>query len=384
MPRTSPACSNGTGWKGTDTRAYGITLFQKAPEKPGDRRARGARHARQDPQATAETQAGPGARRSQPRVRRRGRPATADAINFMGEPRIQGGPGSTVRPAFRPKAMPTRNALASDGKGARIAVLDTGMFDHEWLRNVRARAVRERRLGRRGRRLRRQRVRPRHVHRRPDPAGRPVRVGLRRQGARLARRRRRPQGRRGDGAAPGRTSTSSTSRSAATRTATSRRWRSPPRCSRTAFNARVVVAAAGNHAEKRPFWPAAFGPVVSVGAVEDKEGLWAPASYSNHGAWVDLVARGTQPAVDVRARDDEGRPGPRRRRQDRPVGHLRRLGRVGRHLVRDADRRRDDRPHDDAHRHLLRARRRRQARPVVRERRAGRRSRTRKLVDELR
>ena len=59
------------------------------------------------------------------------------------------------------------------------------------------------------------------------------------------------------------------------------------------FNSRVVVAAAGNHAEKRPFWPAAFGPVVSVGAVEDKEGLWAPASYSNHGAWVDLVARGS-------------------------------------------------------------------------------------------
>ncbi len=32
---------------------------------------------------------------------------------------------------------------------------------------------------------------------------------------------------------------------------------------------------------------------MSVGAVEDKEGLWAPASYSNHGAWVDLVARGS-------------------------------------------------------------------------------------------
>ena len=60
-----------------------------------------------------------------------------------------------------------------------------------------------------------------------------------------------------------------------------------------AFKTRVVVAAAGNHADKRPFWPAASGPVVSVGAVEDKEGFWTEASYSNHGDWVDLVARGT-------------------------------------------------------------------------------------------
>jgi hypothetical protein len=60
-----------------------------------------------------------------------------------------------------------------------------------------------------------------------------------------------------------------------------------------AFKSRVVLAAAGNHAQSRPFWPAASGPVVSVGAVEDKEGLWRQASYSNHGPWVDLVARGT-------------------------------------------------------------------------------------------
>jgi hypothetical protein len=62
----------------------------------------------------------------------------------------------------------------------------------------------------------------------------------------------------------------------------------------TAFKHRVVLAAAGNHGKARPFWPAASGPVVSVGAVEDdKEGFWRRASYSNHGGWVDLVARGT-------------------------------------------------------------------------------------------
>ena len=80
-----------------------------------------------------------------------------------------------------------------------------------------------------------------------------------------------------------------------------------------------VVAAAGNHAEKRPFWPAAFGPVLAVGAVEDKRGKWAPASYSNYGPWVDAVARGSQPAVDVRAREDEGRPGPVDRARHDPI-----------------------------------------------------------------
>ena len=55
----------------------------------------------------------------------------------------------------------------------------------------------------------------------------------------------------------------------------------------------AVVAAAGNHAATRPFWPAAFEPVLAVGAVEEDAGSWWRASYSNHGPWVDVTARGT-------------------------------------------------------------------------------------------
>ena len=54
-----------------------------------------------------------------------------------------------------------------------------------------------------------------------------------------------------------------------------------------------------------------------------------------------------QPPVHLRPRHDQGRPGPDDQ-PARPVDRLRRLGRLGRHLVRHADRRRDDRPHDVA------------------------------------
>ncbi|MGQ0467678.1 MAG: S8 family peptidase [Sporichthyaceae bacterium] len=52
----------------------------------------------------------------------------------------------------------------------------------------------------------------------------------------------------------------------------------------------LVVAAAGNDATDRPFWPAALASVVAVGAL-DASGQ-APASFSNHGSWVDRWAVG--------------------------------------------------------------------------------------------
>jgi subtilisin family serine protease len=55
----------------------------------------------------------------------------------------------------------------------------------------------------------------------------------------------------------------------------------------------AVVAAAGNNAAKRPFWPAAFQDVLAVGAVENHEGKWGAADYSDYGDWVDATARGT-------------------------------------------------------------------------------------------
>lgn len=56
-------------------------------------------------------------------------------------------------------------------------------------------------------------------------------------------------------------------------------------------NGTVVVAAAGNDATDRPFWPAALRPVIAVGAL-DADG--ARAGYSNHGPWIDVYARGSE------------------------------------------------------------------------------------------
>ena len=66
---------------------------------------------------------------------------------------------------------------------------------------------------------------------------------------------------------------------------------------------RVVVAAAGNNASDRPFWPAAFKHVISVGAVDSRNGAVSRAAFSNYGSWVDVWA----PGVDLVSTYVDGR-----------------------------------------------------------------------------
>jgi len=56
----------------------------------------------------------------------------------------------------------------------------------------------------------------------------------------------------------------------------------------------AVVAAAGNNNSQEPFWPAAFKRVVSVGALDTRDGTARLAGFSNHGAWVDVYVPGVR------------------------------------------------------------------------------------------
>lgn len=59
----------------------------------------------------------------------------------------------------------------------------------------------------------------------------------------------------------------------------------------------VLVAAAGNNNQGRPFWPAAFKHVIAVGAVDNRNGSLTKAPFSNFGDWVDCCA----PGVEIRS-----------------------------------------------------------------------------------
>jgi subtilisin family serine protease len=64
---------------------------------------------------------------------------------------------------------------------------------------------------------------------------------------------------------------------------------------RTLGRQRVIVAAAGNNASDRPFWPGAFREVIAVAAYDSRSET--AAAFSNYGDWVDVSA----PGVDLRS-----------------------------------------------------------------------------------
>jgi subtilisin family serine protease len=216
----------------------------------------------------------------------------SEAINFYGEPRIQGGPGSTVRPATLPPALPLRTKQSGDGRGARIAVLDTGMFEHEWLRGVQrapnasdvwdvendgygdAEAGHGTFIA--GLILQVAPAASVYAVKVLDSHGVGDDLGV---AAAMA-------------ALPADVNIVNLSLGGYTdRDA-------PPLAVAKAMSMldernTAVVAAAGNHGATRPFWPAAFEPVLAIGAVEQQAGKWTRAGYSNHGSWVDATARGS-------------------------------------------------------------------------------------------
>lgn len=62
---------------------------------------------------------------------------------------------------------------------------------------------------------------------------------------------------------------------------------------------RALVAAAGNAGTTRPSWPAALDGVLAVAAVDPGDNAPVPASYSNHGSWVDASAYGDRSSTYV-------------------------------------------------------------------------------------
>jgi hypothetical protein len=212
-------------------------------------------------------------------------------ISFTGEPRVQGGPGSTARPAKLPGALPLRTTDVLDGEGVTIAVLDTGMFDHGWLKSVQRAPKSDDVWDVEG-----------DGYGDTESGHGTFIAGLIKQVAPAASiYAMKVLDSHGVGddftvatamsQLPADTDIVNLSLGGYTDKNT------PPIAIPLAMQAtaqtRIVVAAAGNNAASRPFWPAAFEPVLAIGAADGAAGKWTPAPYSNFGPWVDAVARGS-------------------------------------------------------------------------------------------
>jgi subtilisin family serine protease len=270
-----------TGWKPQERRTFGVTTFVKEGASAKEVVEAIVRLRR----LTARRPQGP------VRVAPNHVLVGENAITLTGEPRVQGGPGSSVRVAKPPKALPQRTTRRGDGKGVKIAVLDTGLFTHPWLQAVQAApdsgdvwdvdhdeyADAESGHGTfiAGLILQVAPAAEVYIVKVLDSHG----VGDDTTVA--AAMEQLPQdvdivnlslgGYTMDDAAP---------LAIAGALNAMRKQRN------------VVVAAAGNAGSARAFWPAAFKQVLAVGAVTELDGHWQRADFSNHGWWVDAAARG--------------------------------------------------------------------------------------------
>jgi hypothetical protein len=278
-------------WRQDDRHPYGLTLFTRTPQNPADPAKEVLAALSRVRKMTSNRPQGPA--RVAPNYVFVGESVAgaADAINFSGEPRVQGGPGSTARVADLPDALPLRTTQSGDGEGVKIAVLDTGMFDHQWLTGVQ-RAPNSNDIW----------DIERDGYGDAESGHGTFIAGLIRQVAPAtsvyAVKVLDSHGVGDDftvakemALLPADTDIINLSLGGYTDKDT------PPLAIAEAMQAfgknRVVVAAAGNDNRSRPFWPAAFEPVLAVGAAENNVGKWVRADYSNYGPWVDAVARGS-------------------------------------------------------------------------------------------
>jgi hypothetical protein len=278
-----------TGWRQGEKHPFGVTVFTRAPQNPADPAREVLDALARVRKATANRPQGPA--RVAPNHVFVGE-AAGSATNFYGEPRLQGGPGSSVRQAALPTALPPRTSDRGDGRGVRIAVLDTGMFEHEWLKGVQrapgsddvwdveADGYGDAEAGHgtfiAGLILQVAPAASVYAVKVLDSHGVGDDLGVAAAIAKLP----------SDIDIVNLSLGGYTDRDGA------------PLALATALQAlgehRAVVAAAGNQGTSRPFWPAAFDKrVLAVGAVEQRDGKWSRADYSNHGPWVDALARGS-------------------------------------------------------------------------------------------
>jgi hypothetical protein len=275
-----------TGWKQGDQRPFGVTVFQRAVQNPDDPAREVLTALAQIRKATSRRPQGPA------QVAPNHVFVGENAINFHGEPRIQGGPGSTARVARLPKTLPLRTTRSGDGKGVKIAVLDTGLFTHQWLGGVQSAPnsadvwdVENDGYGDAesghgtfiaGLILQVAPAASVYVVKVLDSHGLGDDLTVAKAMEQL------PQDIHIVNLSLGGYTDGDTGPLAvANALRIMRKQRG------------AVVAAAGNAGRPRPFWPAAFKQVLGVGSAEQKEGVWSRAPYSNYGWWVDAAARGS-------------------------------------------------------------------------------------------